>query len=217
MHRATATLVLLYLCAVVRADALEWKTHTQHARTTPFQSSIAIVFDFKNNGTTPVAILGIQTNCDCLDATTDHKVYAPGEVGHLTARFTVGDRLGLYQRSITILSDDEPHTPTHLAVNIDVPEIAALSQRILGWKIGSQPVEKTVIIRPTPGLSLDFHTAQPTNDDFIVQLQTIKTGAVYRLSVKPRSTKHAANAAIRMSGRDNAGHEVLVSAYANVE
>ncbi len=217
MRRPPTLPVWLFLAAVASAHALEWKTQTQRVRTAPFQSSIAIVFDFKNTGTTPVAILSIQTNCDCLDAATDREVYAPGEAGHLTARFTVGDRLGLYQRSITILSDDGSRKPTVLAVSIDVPEIAALSQRMLAWKIGSRPVEKTVIIRPTPGLSLDFHTAQPTNEDFIVHLKTIKAGAVYRLSITPRSTKMPANAAIRVSGRDNAGHEVLISAYANVE
>lgn len=216
MPRHFFATLLFGVCASA-SSALEWKSQSLQARTVPFQSTVDIVFEFKNDSTRPVTIFSVQTNCDCLDATTDRKVYQPGQSGQLKARFTVGDRLGLYQRSITIETDEAKSPTTHLGLSIEVPEIVSLSQRMLDWRIGPVGKEQTVIIRPVPGLAIDFHTAQATNEDFIVHLKTIKTGEVYRLTVKPKSTKHAANAAIRISGRDAAGHDVLVSAYANVK
>ena len=216
MPRPFLAALLFGVCATA-SSALEWKAQSLQARTVPFQSTVEFLFEFKNDSTHPVTIFSVQTNCDCLDAATDLKIYQPGQSGQLKARFTVGDRLGLYQRSITVETDEPTSPTTHLSVSIEVPEIVSLSQRMLDWRIGSAGKEQTVILRPVPGLAIDFHTAQATNEDFIVHLKTIKTGEVYRLTVKPKSTKRAANAAIRISGRDHAGRDVLVSAYANVK
>lgn len=206
-----------FLGSLSAVFALEWESRTQQISTGPFQSAADIVFSFKNTSAQPVTIRSLQTNCDCLDASTDQKTYQPGQSGRLTARFTVGDRLGVYQRSITVETDETTDATTHLSVSIDVPETVAFSQRTVAWRVGGPAKEQTIFLRPTPGLALDFHTAQATNEDFVVHLKTIKTGELYRLSVKPKSTKKPANAAIRISGRDNAGHEVLVSGYANVK
>lgn len=208
---------LLFGVCVSASDALEWKAQSLQTRTVPFQSTVDILFEFKNDSSSSVTIYSVQTNCDCLDATTDRKIYQPGQSGQLKARFTVGDRLGLYQRSITVETSEATSPTTHLGVSIEVPEIVSLSQRMLDWRIGSVGKEQTVVLRPVPGLAIDFHTAQATNEDFIVHLKTIKTGEAYRLTVKPKSTKRAANAAIRISGRDSTGRDVLVSAYANVK
>lgn len=208
---------LIFFGSVSAACALEWATQTQQISTGPFQTTADIVFDFKNNSAQPVTIRSLQTNCDCLDASTDQKTYQPGQSGRLTARFTVGDRLGVYQRSITVETDEGPDATSHLSLRIDVPETVAFSQRSVTWRVGGPAMEQTIFLRPMPGLALDFHTAQATNADFVVRLKTVKTGELYRLSVKPKSTKKPANAAIRISGRDNAGHDVLVSGYANVK
>lgn len=215
--RRAVVVALLFLGGLPAANALEWVSRSRHANTTPFQTSIDFVFEFKNVSTRPVAIQNILTNCECLEANTDQKIYQPGQSGRLVARFTVGDRLGVYQRSITVETDESTAPLSQLRVSIEVPESVALSQRTLNWRKGGAATEQTILLRPVPGLFVDFHTAQATNGDFIVHLKTIKTGEVYRLSVKPKSTKKEANAAIRVSGRNNAGHEVLVSAYANVK
>ena len=215
--RRVVVVALLLASGLPAANALEWASRSRQANTAPFQTSVDFVFEFKNASTLPVAIRNILTNCECLDASTDQKIYQPGQSGRLLARFTVGDRLGVYQRSITVETDERAAPSTQLSISIEVPESVALSQRTLNWRKGGPEVEQTIFIRPGPGLVVDFHTAQATNDDFIVHLKTIKTGEVYRLSVKPKSTKKEANAAIRISGRDSSGRDVLVSAYANVK
>ncbi|MBI3886488.1 MAG: DUF1573 domain-containing protein [Opitutae bacterium] len=196
---------------------LEWKAHALQARTAPFQAAVELVFDFKNDTARPVTVRGVRTNCDCLDAATDHATYQPGQRGQLKARFTVGDRRGIYRRAITVETDEPGQSATQLTVSIEVPEVVALSQSMLDWRTGSARREKTVILRPVPGQQIELVGAEATNDDFAVTLKTIKRGEIYRLSVTPKSTARAANAAIRVSGHDQAGHTVLVSAYANVK
>ena len=207
--------LLLVLSAAARAGALEWPQTTVEAGTEPFQKTLPLVFAFRNGGTKPVHILDLQTSCSCLAATTDKKVYAPGESGKLTARFSVEDRSGLYERSIMVMTD-ESAPPQRLTVRIEVPELVAITPRSLEWSLRSAPAEKSTELRATGALRISFAQATPSNETFAANLETIVPGRVYRLVVRPLSTATVANAAIRISGHDDSGREILISAYANV-
>ncbi len=209
-------LVALFALLALRGAALEWKAVTVSVSTVPFQATQDVVFEFKNIGVTPVRILDVQTNCDCLAADPDRKTYAPGARGTIKASFTIGDRAGPYERIITVVTDDSP-APARLTVRIEVPEIALLAPRSVAWKVNDPAVEKTVEVTAHAGLEITFAEAVATNGDFTASLETVAAGRHYRLHVTPRGTARPASAAIRVFGRENSGHDVVVSAYANVE
>ena len=196
--------------------ALDWKATTLTVTTAPFQTTQDAAFEFKNNSSKPVTIRDIETSCDCLDATTDLKVYAPGASGIIKAKFTVGDRIGLYERTVTVVTD-EPDSPVRLLLQIEVPPAVLLEPRSVAWQLNESAGEKSVDLRPAIGLEISFDRAEVTNDAFTVRLVTVEPGRHYVLYLKPRGTMHAASAAVRIFGREKAGHEVLVSAYADVQ
>jgi hypothetical protein len=198
------------------ARALEWKASTLTVATKPFQTTQDVVFEFKNAGAKPVTLVDIQTNCDCLDATSDQNVYAPGATGTIKARFTIGDRSGLYERLVTVVTDEEPNT-ARLVVRIEVPEIATVTPRSLEWKVNGAPVEKFVEVTPTTGLDIAFADASATNQAFIVRLEVPPRGKGWRVYLTPRSTAQPASAAIRIFGKDKSGHDVVVSAYGTIQ
>lgn len=198
------------------AAALDWKADTLTISTTPFQETQDVVFTFRNNGAKPVTLLDLQTNCDCLDVSADGKVYAPGSSGTIKARFTIGDRAGLYDRVITVVTDESPEA-VRLLLRINVPEIALASPRSVSWKLQAAADEKFVELSPGPGLEINFTEARPTNDAFTARLETMEPGRRYRLHLRPRSTALSASAAIRVFGREKAGHDVVVSAYATIQ
>jgi hypothetical protein len=185
--------------------------------TAPFQKTQDVVFEFRNAGSKPVTLLDLQTNCDCLDVTADQSAaYAPGASGTIKARFTIGDRSGLYERLITVVTD-EATAPVRLVVRIEVPEIAEFAPRSVSWKLQETAGEKTLELASASGLEINFAEAQPTNDAFGARLETVEPGKHYRLHLTPRSTASPASAAIRVSGREKSGHDVVVSAYASVQ
>jgi len=207
----------LFLLASLPGAALEWKTETLTVATAPFQKTQDVVFEFRNAGPKPVAILDLQTNCDCLDAAADQTTaYAPGASGTIKARFTIGDRSGRYERLITVVTDEAP-APVRLVVRIEVPEIADLTPRSVSWKLHEAAGEKTLELTAAPGLAIGFAEAQPTNDAFSVRLETVEPGRRFRLHLTPRGTASPVSAAIRVSGREKNGHDVVVSAYASVQ
>jgi len=206
---------LLALTALPVA-ALEWKAGTVALTTSPFQATQDVVFEFKNTGPRSVAVLDVQTNCDCLAADADRQVYAPGETGTIKARFTVGDRAGRYERIITLVTDESP-APVRLLVQIEVPEVATLAPRSVTWPANGPAGEQTVELTSASGLEIIFTAAQATNDAFTASLETVDAGRHYRLHLSPRTTAQPASAAIRVSGREKSGHAVVVSAYASVQ
>jgi hypothetical protein len=208
-------LVGLHFLAV-SAPALEWKTTTVTVATVPFQATLDAVFEFKNTGRQPVTIRDLETNCGCLEAVADQKVYAPGAAGLIKAKFTVGDRMGLYVRTITVLTD-EPGDPVRLSLEINVPSLAELRPRSVSWQVNEPAGEKSVEVIAAPGLDVVFADAQSTNDVFAARLEIVEPGRHYRLHLKPRETSQPASAAIRLYGREKSGHEVIVSAYVSVQ
>ena len=190
--------------------ALTWQATTIESRTEPFQKALTLTFAFKNTDDRRVAILDLQTDCSCITASADKKTYAPGESGLVTAQFALDDRSGLYERHLTVVTDES--TPAQrLVVHIEVPELATLSPPSLEWRLNEEAVEKVIEVRTAESLRITFTQATLTNDTFIARLETITVGQIYQLVVTPRSTAAVTNAAIRIHG-----HEVLVSAYANV-
>lgn len=205
----------LFACATLGGFALEWKTQTLAFTTAPFQTTQEAVFKFTNTGTKPVTILDVESNCDCLDAAADRQVYAPGESGVIKSSFTVGDRLGLYERRIKIVTDESPE-PVRLLVRIEVPELVTLTPRSVAWKLNEPAAEKAVELEVIPGMKIEFARVQPTSGDFDARLETIETGRRYRVHLKPPATAQPANAAFRIFGRAASGQDIVVSAYGNV-
>jgi hypothetical protein len=216
LSRNLALGLLATFALAASSRALEWKATTLSVTTAPFQTTQDATFEFKNNGGKPVTIRDIETSCDCLDATADPKVYPPGASGVIKARFTVGDRIGLYERIVTVVTD-EPGESVRLLLKIEVPPAALLEPRSVVWQLNEATTEKSIDLQPAAGLEITFNQAETTNDAFTVRLATVEPGRHYVLYLKPRDTTHSANTAVRIYGREKSGHEVLVSAYADVQ
>lgn len=209
-HVAPATIV--FLGAFASLHALEWKADTQTVTTSPFQSELTAVFEFTNRSSKPVRIREIETSCSCLRADSDLKFYPPGASGKITANFAVGDRGGLYERGITVITD-EPDSPTRLLLRVEVPDVATINPRSVTWLLSEPLVEKTVELICATGVEIEFSHAQLTSESFTAKLETVEAGKRYRVHLTPKDANHASSAAVRMYGKDKAGHEVVLSAY----
>jgi hypothetical protein len=205
----------LFAATVLPGTALEWKALTLEFTTAPFQATQDATFQFTNTSRKSVTILEVESNCDCLDAAADRQVYAPGATGVIKTSFHVGDRSGLYERRIKVVTDESPE-PVRLLLRIEVPELVVLTPRSVAWKLQEPAVEKTVDVEVIAGLRIDFSRVLPTSGGFDARLETIEAGRRYRVHLQPPQTTQPANAAFRIFGRAANGQEIVVSAYGNV-
>ena len=213
--KSLLTFALTLALAALPAAALDWKTTHVELTTAPLQKTTETSFEFTNPSDKPVTIRGVDSSCDCLDATASAKVIAPGAAGRIHAKFTVGDRFGIYQRTI-IVSTDEGTAPVALTIQLDVPEAATLTPRSVEWKIGAPATEQAVEIAVTPGLELTISNVQATSDAFTSRLETVEPGRRYRLHLAPKTTAEVANAAFRLYAKAGSGEDLVLSAYGNV-
>ena len=211
-----SSLALLFVClGFTSGRALDWRQSTLEAQATPFQKTVTLVFEFKNNGDKPVHLLDLQTSCSCLSAKSDKKVFASGETSWIQAEFSAEEPPGSYERHINVLTDESPD-PQRLTVRIEIPELAVLAPRSVEWRLNEDVGEKSIEVRATGTLRIDFTQSIPSNDSFTARLEAVECGRVYKLIIQPRRTGSVANAAIRIYGHDDNGHDILISAYANV-
>lgn len=195
--------------------ALEWKAKTLEFTTAPFQTTQGAIFPFTNTSPKPVRVLEVESGCDCLEAKADQPVYAPGASGVIQTHFTIGDRLGHYERRIKVVTDENDE-PVRLLLRVEVPELVGLTPRSVAWKINEPATEKSVDLVVIPGLLIDLFRVQSTNDGFAARLETIEAGRHYRVQLKPVGTAHPANAAFRIHGRASSGQDITVNAYGNI-
>jgi hypothetical protein len=198
-----------------QVHALTWDRVHQQVSLTPMATEAEVQYHYRNDSKEPVAILHVETNCECLGATPSRKKLAPGETGTLTARFTVGDRIGLYERHILVLTS-ESATPTRLTARFEVPELAAVTPRTIEWTLDAEAQEKPVKIVLSPGLEFEPAEIGYSSAGFRARLETVAAGREYRLWIKPDGTAHPASAAVRVIGREKSGRPVVLSAYASV-
>jgi len=208
-------LALLPFTAGVPLLALDWKTQQLSLKAAPLQKSAETFFEFTNTSSKAVTILGINTSCDCTEATPSAQTFAPGASGRIIAHFSLGDRQGTYERSITVTTD-EAKEPVSLHVQLEVPELASLTPRSVEWKLHGPAESQVVDIRVAEGLELTFSSVQPTSDFFTSRLETITEGRHYRLHLAPHHTRETANAAFRLYAKAGTGQDVVLSAYGNV-
>jgi len=195
--------------------ALDWKTQQLSVIAAPLKRTAETSFEFTNSGNQPVTIIGVDTSCDCLEATPSARIFAPGASGRISARFTVGDRHGVYERTITVTTD-EAGEPVRLSVQLDVPELASLTPRSIDWKLNGTAEEQVIEIRIADGLELDLSNVQSTSAVFTCRLERVEPGRHYRLHLLPKSTREVANAAFRLYAKAKTGQDVVLSAYGNV-
>lgn len=202
------------LLAAASASALEWKTQHLSIKAAPLDRTAETAFDFTNNGAKPVTIRSVDTSCDCLEARASARTFAPGASGQIIARFTLGDRIGKYGRTI-IVSTDDGQEAAALTVEIEVPEAVTLSPRVVDWKLHEAATEQTIALDVAPGVELTFGEVQATSEDFAFRLENTAAGRSV-LHLSPKDISKPANAAFRIHAKTSAGQELVFSAYANV-
>lgn len=77
-------------------------------------------FDFKNISKHSVKILEIKKSCSCTILDSDKKLYAPNAAGKIHGKLIIGDREGIFEKEIVVMTDDvlQPYIKLFLRINI---------------------------------------------------------------------------------------------------
>ena len=144
------------------------------------------VFEFTNTGDEAVTIDKITTSCGCTAAELEKKAYAPGESGRINARFTFGDRNGQHNIRIAVFTPESYPRRTTLWLHVKIPILVHARPRMVFWKDGEAPEEKTIDIKIVHDEPFRLVEALSSDDRVEARLEELKKRKHYRLHVKPR-------------------------------
>ena len=84
-------------------------------------AKVSYTFKYKNTGTDTLKIDNIVSSCGCTVPNSFEKVVAPGASGSITVQFDSKDKMGVVNKSLTILSNaisDKPAMFLYIRVNV---------------------------------------------------------------------------------------------------
>ena len=76
-------------------------------------------FDFMNTGTAPLIINKVQTSCGCTTPSYTKEPILPGQKGEIKVAYNTTNRVGSFEKSITILTN-VPDTTFRLTIKGEV-------------------------------------------------------------------------------------------------
>jgi Protein of unknown function (DUF1573) len=187
----------LMLASILPARAsLAWDRTSASETCWAGEETTVTVYHFRNTGTSPVKIISADPSCHCTSVDWPEKAVAPGAEGAITATFTVGGRIGQEDKTISVISDDAPDTPTVLALSINIQRVATISSDTVFWKVGEKPIEKDVEITAADVGRLTAVEAVSNEHSVSVSVRKMDAGKRFVLAITPASTDKPVQARI---------------------
>jgi hypothetical protein len=184
-----AMVLLLALSPNAGWGSLTWESQRIELTAKAGENQVAVGFRFKNSGQAPVTIVSIQPSCGCTTAELAKRTFTPGETDEIKAVYTFGDIVGHQEKTIQVVTDDAPSQPVVLVLRVNVQELFTCAPRLLLWRIGGEPVEKSVMISPVDPQklkSVEIKSLAPT--EVSIRVESLDNGNKYRLLIRPIST-----------------------------
>lgn len=177
--------------------ALTWQSQRIELVAKPSDKEITGVFHFTNSGDRTVTITSAQSSCGCTTASLTKNSYAPGESGEIKAIFSIGDRVGVQEKSVFVVTDDNAAPPIHLALQVTIPELLCYSPRLLLWNVGGERDEKAVPLSANDKLTITGIALDPAlPKEVTARIEPVEAGKKYRLLVRPVAVTQVTNVAV---------------------
>ena len=152
-------------------------------------------FQYQNKGDKPIAIKSVTTSCGCTVASAKQSA-DPGEKGEVTATFKIGDRTGVQQKAITVLTDDATHPSIILLLKVVIPQVLELQPTFVFWQAGEAPRPKAIVAKAAAGVSIQGLDVSSSSPDFVTKVEPGSSPNEFRIKIEPRQTTQAAVATL---------------------
>src|SRR5258708_10241299 len=129
--------------------ALSWDSQKIQLTAKTGEKQASGVFHFTNAGSATITITSVVPSCGCTTAELARRTYAPGETGEIKATITMGDMMGVQEKTITVTTDEAAGKPVPLILRVTIPELFTCTPQTLLWRIGDKLEEKSALISAT--------------------------------------------------------------------
>ncbi len=185
----------IFLCTSLRAE-LKWEQTSLELHPGVGDTAAVGHFKYQNIGKAPVAFKSVRTSCGCTAAQSQTKEVKPGEKGEITATFKIGDRTGTQVKTVTVETDEEPHTATVLTLKAVLPEMLTLVPSFVYWTAGEEPKPKTIMARAGKDFPAKVLTVTSSNPEFVATVDSGDAKGEWKITVQPKQATRAMASAL---------------------
>lgn len=192
-----AALCLALVAAVPARANLTWESTTADLHP-DFNDKTAVAhFKYKNTSDKPVTITSVHPSCGCTTAAPPKDAVAPNESGEITATFTIGDRSGVQNKTITVMTDT-PGDATILRLTATIPSLLSIQPVFIYWAPDDVLTPKTI----TAKLEGDFPVTKVnvTSTDKSIETEVVpdKEKKEFKIIVTPKEAGRPINASLKI-------------------
>lgn len=207
---------LCFSVAVTAQAELVWEKTEIELHPALGDATAVGVFKYQNKGDAPIHFKSTpRTSCGCTVAALQKTDVAPGEKGEITATFSIGDRTGLQEKSITVETDDAQKPVTVLKLKAMIAQLLELQPAFVFWQAGEDPKPKTILAKAGKGTAIKNLEVTSSSADFTVKVEPGSAGE-FKINVQPRDTTKQLNATLTIKPEMPSGPAKIFYASARV-
>jgi hypothetical protein len=198
------TRVLFALCGLLLTSplaargALVWENQSADLHPSLADKEAVAHFKYKNNGDKPIKIVSVHPSCGCTTAALAKDVVAPNESGEITATFHIGDRSGVQQKTIGVVTDDQPGQVTLLKLKATIPQLLQIAPTFLFWSANDVLDSKTIVVTVGADFPVTKLNVTATDKAIATQVKPGPGGKDFRIVVTPTESGRPINAALKI-------------------
>lgn len=178
--------------------ALTWDTNQVELHPKISDKTAVAHFKFKNTGDKPVKINSVHPSCGCTTAKLAHDVIAPNESGEITATFNIGQRTGVQRKTITVMTDDQPDTPTILTLTTNIPQLLTVTPVFLFWSAKDELSPKSIKVTVGAEYPVEKLTVTPTDKAIATEVKPGADKKTFEIVVTPTASGRPINASLKI-------------------
>jgi len=214
--RSGLLLIAIILCGVTAQAELVWEKTEIELHPTVGDATAVGVFKYQNKGDAPIHFKSApRTSCGCTVAALQKNDVAPGEKGEITATFSIGDRTGLQQKTITVETDDAQKPVTVLTLKAMIAQMLELQPAFVFWQSGEEPKPKTILAKVAKGTTIKNLEVTSSTPEFTAEVEPGVAGE-FKINVQPRDTAKQLNATLTIKPEMPSGPAKIFYASARV-
>lgn len=188
MNLASYFLILTFGICETGMAQIRWGKRDLEFHPAPSDTQIVAEFPFTNVGKQPVKIKSVKTSCGCTTATMDKEIYAPGEKGKISAIFNIGERVGVQEKTVLVVTNDPKEPELVLSFKAIIPKILEVNPIFLNWLKGEELKPKTVDVKVLDSFPVHRLDAVSSNPNMLVEVKRVEGGHDFKITVTPRKT-----------------------------
>ena len=193
-----ASLCLVIAFAGPAHAALTWETTAADLHPTLTDKTAVAHFKYKNTGDKPVKITSVHPSCGCTTAALAKDVVAPNESGEIVATFNIGDRWGVQNKTISVMTDEDQGQTTVLKLTATIPRVLEIAPAFIYWSANDVLKPKTITAKVGGDFPVTKLKVTSTDKSLATEVVPDLKAKEFRLIVTPQEAGRPISATLKI-------------------